>query len=75
MPTPRNRRRRSLRQPKPDRVRVLELLASCPDGCSEALLIAHGVTVAQMVELVSAGLATATPQALKSGRLKVLREI
>ena len=40
--------------------RALELLASCRDGCTESMLLAHNFTVAQMVELVRAGLATAT---------------
>jgi hypothetical protein len=46
--------------PKPNRRRALELLASCRDGCTEAIMIAHGFTIPQMVELVRAGLATAT---------------
>jgi len=33
--------------PKPDRRRTLELLASRRDGCTEAIMIAHGFTVAQ----------------------------
>jgi hypothetical protein len=52
-------------RPKPDRRRALELLA---EGCSEAVLLAHGFTIEQMVELVRAGLATATPQRVKAGR-------
>jgi len=34
------------RRPKPHRRRrrALELLASCADGCTEAILIAHGFT-------------------------------
>jgi hypothetical protein len=40
--------------------RALELLAPCRDGCTESILLAHGFTVAQMVELVRAGLATAS---------------
>jgi hypothetical protein len=56
-PMPRPRRRA-----KPDRRRALELLASCRDGCLEAIMIAHGFTIAQMVELVNAGLATATAE-------------
>ena len=31
-------------------------------------MLAHGFTVEQMVELVRAGLATATPQRVKAGR-------
>jgi hypothetical protein len=34
MPLPR-------RRPKPDRRRALELLASCRDGCKEAIMLAH----------------------------------
>jgi hypothetical protein len=30
------------RPPKPDRRRALELLASCLDGCTEAIMLAHG---------------------------------
>ena len=44
---------------KPDRRRALELLASCRDGCTGAIMIAHGFTVPQMVELIRAGLASA----------------
>jgi hypothetical protein len=40
------------RRPKPDRRRALELLADNRDGVSEALMIAHGFTVPQMLELV-----------------------
>jgi hypothetical protein len=48
-------RSKNLRRPKPDHRRALELLASCRDGCREAIMIAHGFTIAQMVELVNAG--------------------
>ena len=39
--------------------RAPELLAGSADGCTEALMLVHGFTVAHMVELVRAGLATA----------------
>jgi hypothetical protein len=55
------------RRPKPDRSRALELLASCRDGCTEAIMLAHGFTVAQMVDLVRAGLATATAERMIAG--------
>jgi hypothetical protein len=42
--------------------RALELLASCRDGCTETIMIAHGFSIDQMVELVRAGLATATAE-------------
>jgi len=53
--------------PKPHRRRALELLAASRDGVSEAIMIAHGFTVAQMVELVRAGLASATPERVVAG--------
>jgi hypothetical protein len=55
------------RRPKPDRRRALELLASCRDGCTEAIMLAQGFTIAQMVELVRAGLATATAEPVVAG--------
>jgi hypothetical protein len=39
------------RSPKPDRRRALELLASCSQGCTESLMLAHGFTIAQMSSL------------------------
>ena len=63
MPQPRRRRH----GPQPDRRRALELLASCRDGVSETLMRAHGVTVAQMIELARAGLATATAERMVAG--------
>jgi hypothetical protein len=60
--------RRRIRHPAPTRRRALELLAGCGhQGCSEALMKAHGFTIKQMVELVRAGLAT-TPQRVRAGR-------
>jgi hypothetical protein len=56
---------------KPDRLRALELLAACRDGCTEAHMLAHGFTVAQMVELVRAGLASATAERVIAGRRTV----
>jgi hypothetical protein len=56
---PIRRRRRRPNRPQPDRRRALELLASSRDGCTEAIMIAHGFTVPQMVDLVRSGLATA----------------
>jgi hypothetical protein len=56
------------RRPTPDRRRALELLASCRDGCTEAIMMAHGFTIAPMVELVRAGLATTTAQHVVVGK-------
>jgi len=54
--------------PRPDRRRALELLASSPDGATEAIMIAHGITVEMMVELVRSGLASATPERVVAGK-------
>jgi|RhiMetdeSRZDD1v2_1073273.scaffolds.fasta_scaffold1363640_2 hypothetical protein len=51
------------------RRRALELLAGCgPEGCSEHVLRTHGFTTEQLVELVRAGLASATPTRVRAGR-------
>jgi hypothetical protein len=56
MPTARTRRRRL---PKPDRRRALELLAGCQqEGCTAALMLAHGFSIDMMVEPMSAGLSS-----------------
>jgi hypothetical protein len=59
--------RRPRHGPKPDRRRALELLASCRDGCTEAMMLAHGFTVPQTVELVRDGLATASAERVVAG--------
>jgi hypothetical protein len=59
-----NRRRR----PPATRRRALELLAASPDGCTEAIMLAHGFTTKQIVELVRAGLAAAHSQRVIVGR-------
>jgi hypothetical protein len=66
MPTSRRKR-----QPKPDRIAALELLASCKDGCPEGLMIARGFTIEQMVALVREGLASATPERIVAGSRKM----
>ena len=54
------------RAPNPRR-RALELLAASRDGCTEAIMLAHGFTVEQMVDLCVAGLVTATPERIVAG--------
>jgi hypothetical protein len=61
--TPRRRAHRI----KPDRRRALELLASCRDGCTETMMLAHGFTVPQLVEIINAGIATATAERVVAG--------
>ena len=58
-PTPSRRKRR----------RALELLEASLDGCTEAIMLAHGFKIELLVEPVQAGLATAsTKRMLASGR-------
>jgi hypothetical protein len=60
------------RLPRPTQHRALEILADClQEGCTEAIMLAHGFSVEQMVALVRAGLATATPQRVKAGHERV----
>jgi hypothetical protein len=49
------------------RRRALELLAGSRDGCTEAIMLAHGFTIEQMVELIHAGLATAKAERVVAG--------
>ena len=55
MPHPHRRRY----GPHPDRRRALELLAGCQqEGCTEALMLAHGFSIDMMVEPMNAGLSS-----------------
>jgi hypothetical protein len=38
---------------------ALELLAVSRDGCTEAIMLAHGFSIEMMVEMIKAGLASA----------------
>jgi len=52
-----------------EQCRALKLLAGNPRGCTEAILLAHGFTVALLAKLVIDGLATvASEQVRASGR-------
>jgi hypothetical protein len=62
MPT--RHRRRDI---KPDRIRALELLASCDNGCPEGILHAHEFAISDMVELIHAGFAKATSERVVAG--------
>ena len=42
----------------PTRRRALQLLADSPGGCTESIVLAHGITAQLIEELVTAGLAT-----------------
>jgi hypothetical protein len=47
------------------------MLAASRDGCSEALMLAHGFSIPQMVEIINAGLATATAERVVAGSRKI----
>jgi hypothetical protein len=57
----------------PDHLRALSILAESPNGCTEAMLIAHGFTIDSTVELIKAGLATVTVERMIAGRIEVRR--
>jgi len=63
MPTPNQKRRRAL-----------ELLEASIDGCTEAIMLAYGFETELVVQLVNAGLATATIEHMAVGgrRVKLL---
>jgi len=63
--------RLALAAPQPDRRRAPELLAASRDGANEAIMMAHGFTVPLMVELVRAGLATATAERVRAGKAEI----
>ena len=69
------------RGPAPNRRRALELLASCPEGCTASLLQARGFTVEQIVALVRSGLARAqiervvmARRTIELARIKITKE-
>jgi hypothetical protein len=60
-----------MKKPIPsDQRRALVLLAGNPDGMTEGLLAAHGISIEVLVELVRKGLATAQVERLGRPRIK-----
>jgi hypothetical protein len=52
-----------------EQISALEMLAGCPNGCTEAALKANGFTIGLLGKLIRARLATATPGIVEaSGR-------
>src|SRR5262249_50984579 len=47
--------RRGASKRNTERRRALELLAASPDGCTEAIILAHGFTTDFLVDLIRAG--------------------
>src|SRR5262249_34346683 len=63
------------RSPPATRRRALELLEASIDGCTEAIMLAYGFKTELLVELVNAGLATASTERMVAGgrRIEVTR--
>src|SRR5260370_30151201 len=63
------------RSPPATRHRALELLEASIDGCTEAIMLAYGFKTELLVELVNAGLATASIERMVAGgrRIEVTR--
>jgi hypothetical protein len=63
-----NARRNARKRNAPaTRRRALQLLAASRDGATEAIMLAHRISVELMVELVRAGLATAKAERVVAG--------
>jgi len=61
-----NPRRRASKR-NAERRRALELLAASPDGCTKAIMLAHGFTNDFLVDLIHAGLTTAKAERVAAG--------
>jgi hypothetical protein len=55
-----------------ERRRLLRLLARCPDGCTEALLMAYGFSIKFLADVVFDGLATAELSTTRAGNREVI---
>ena len=51
--------------------RALTFLAESANGCTEAIMLAHGFTNAMLDALVRDGLATADRRAVRAGRRRI----
>jgi hypothetical protein len=57
--------------PKQQLRRALELLEASIDGCTEGIMLAYGFKTELLVELVNAGLATASIERIVAGGRRV----
>jgi hypothetical protein len=57
----------SKRKRNTERRRALELLAASPDGCTEAIMLAHGFTADFLVNLIRAAMATTWTERVVAG--------
>ena len=58
--------------PRPDHRRALELLAASPDGCTEAIMVAHGFTIDFLADMVRAGIAAAKVERVAASGRRIL---
>jgi len=54
-----------------ERQRALRLLAKAPNGCTEALMLAHGFTYELLDRLVVQGVATTQRHRMRAGRRSI----
>jgi hypothetical protein len=54
-----------------ERQRALRLLAKAPNGCTEALMLAHGFTSELLDRLVVEGVATMERRRMRAGRRRI----
>src|SRR6476620_3263342 len=59
------------RSPPATRRRALELLEASIDGCTQAIMLAYGFKTELLVELVNAGLATASIERMVAGGRRI----
>ena len=57
--------------PKRQRRRALELLDAARNGCTEAIMLAHGFSVDVLAELIRDGLATVSTERAMVGARKI----
>jgi hypothetical protein len=57
--------------PKQQRRQALELLEASIDGCTEAIMLSYGFKTELLVELVNAGLVTASIERVVAGGRRV----
>ena len=50
-----------------ERLRALRIISRCPDGCTEAILLAHGFTIGMLAELVFDRLAATKVEKTRAG--------
>jgi hypothetical protein len=65
MPSPKQHRKNGL---SADRRRALKVLAASPNGCTEALMLAHGFKLELLGDLILDGLATAHNERMRAGK-------